>query len=264
MSMTLISTFASSCYIIATLMQLKSVTSDKVYHSRAKLLGGLAAVLHGYAAIYGLLSGTGIDLGIYPMLSLITLSIVAIVLFTSMRRPIENLFVVIFPVAAVALLLELSLQNESTIREEIPTGMIGHIILSIIAYSILTIAAIQAALLSLGDNLLRNRRLAFLRRMPSLETMEQLMFEMVAWGLGFLTLSIASGFFSLRDISSPGLWHHTIITLMAWTVFLVLLWGRYSRGWRGEIASRWALIGFVLLALGYFGSKVVLEIVLQQ
>ena len=78
MSMTLISTFALSCYIIATLMQLKSVTSDKVYHSRAKLLGGLAAVLHGYAAIYGLLSGTGIDLGIYPMLSLITLSIILV------------------------------------------------------------------------------------------------------------------------------------------------------------------------------------------
>ena len=90
------------------------------------------------------------------------------------------------------------------------------------------------------------------------------MFEMVAWGLAFLTLSIASGFISLHDISGPGLWHHTIITLMAWTVFLVLLWGRYQLGWRGKIASRWALTGFVLLALGYFGSKVVLEIVLQQ
>ena len=98
--------------------------------------------------------------------------------------------------------------------------------------------------------------------MPPLQTMEQLMFEMLWAGLVFLTLSIASGFFFLEDISGPGLIHHTVITLAAWLVFSVLMWGRHQLGWRGAIASRWTLTGFVLLVVGYFGSKVVLEVIL--
>ena len=264
MSLILPGIIASMFYIIATWMQVRTVVSNAEYRYWTKLLGGIAVLLHGHTALKDLLGGTGIDLGIYPMLSLMTLSIVAIVLISSLRRPVDNLFFVIFPIATLTLVLELSLQGNSVTRDDIPPGTIGHIILSIVAYSLLTIAAAQAVLLSLGDNLLRNRRLAVLRKMPSLETMEQLMFEMVAWGLVFLTLSITSGFISLEDISSPGLWHHTVITLLAWAVFLVLLWGRYQLGWRGEIASRWALTGFVLLALGYFGSKVVLEIVMLE
>ena len=264
MSLILPGIIASMFYIIATWMQVRTVVSNAEYRYWTKLLGGIAVLLHGHTALKDLLGGTGIDLGIYPMLSLMTLSIVAIVLVSSLRRPVDNLFFVVFPIATLTLVLELSVPGNSVTRDDIPTGTIGHIILSIVAYSLLTIAAAQAVLLSLGDNLLRNRRLAVLRNMPSLETMEQLMFEMVAWGLVFLTLSITSGFISLEDISIPGLWHHTVITLIAWVVFLVLLWGRYQLGWRGEIASRWALTGFVLLALGYFGSKVVLEIVLLQ
>ncbi|MGI9322793.1 MAG: cytochrome c biogenesis protein CcsA, partial [Pseudomonadales bacterium] len=58
--------------------------------------------------------------------------------------------------------------------------------------------------------------------------------------------------------------HHTVITLAAWLVFAVLMWGRYQLGWRGALASRWVLCGFVLLALGYFGSKLVLELILGR
>jgi ABC-type uncharacterized transport system permease subunit len=94
--------------------------------------------------------------------------------------------------------------------------------------------------------------------------MEHLMFEMIWAGLVFLTLSIGSGFVFLDDFSEPGLVHHTAITLAAWIVFMVLAWGRYQLGWRGAIASRWTLFGFVLLVLGYFGSKLVLEVILGK
>ena len=55
-----------------------------------------------------------------------------------------------------------------------------------------------------------------------------------------------------------------VIALIAWGVFGVLLWGRWRFGWRGRTAIRWTLSGFVFLALAYFGSKLVLELVLQR
>jgi ABC-type uncharacterized transport system permease subunit len=44
----------------------------------------------------------------------------------------------------------------------------------------------------------------------------------------------------------------------------VLLWGRYRFGWRGRIAIRWTLAGFLVLALAYFGSKAALELILSS
>ena len=102
-----------------------------------------------------------------------------------------------------------------------------------------------------------------LRYLPSLQTMESLLFELLWAGLVFLSLSILSGFIFFEQMSR-GLIHHTSITLIAWVVFSILLWGRYRMGWRGATASRWTLSGFALLLVGYFGSKLVMEIFLAQ
>jgi ABC-type uncharacterized transport system permease subunit len=139
------------------------------------------------------------------------------------------------------------------------------VVLSIIAYSLITIAAFQAIFLSFGDYELKHRNLGVLKNLPPLQTLESLLFEMLWVGLVFLSLSIVSGFVFFDEISSrPGLIHHTIITLAAWVVFAVLLWGRYRLGWRGAVASRWTLAGFVLLAFGYFGTKFVLQMILGR
>jgi ABC-type uncharacterized transport system permease subunit len=57
--------------------------------------------------------------------------------------------------------------------------------------------------------------------------------------------------------------HKTILSTLAWIVFAGLLWGRWQIGWRGRTAMRWTLSGFGLLLLAYFGSKVVLELILS-
>jgi ABC-type uncharacterized transport system permease subunit len=47
-------------------------------------------------------------------------------------------------------------------------------------------------------------------------------------------------------------------------VFAILLFGRWRFGWRGRRATGWTLSGFTLLALAYFGSKIVLETILGR
>ena len=135
--------------------------------------------------------------------------------------------------------------------------------LSVLSYGLLAIAALQAILLSFGDYELRHKKMTTLRYLPSLQTMESLLFELLWAGLVFLSLSILSGFVFFEQMSR-GLIHHTSITLIAWVVFSILLWGRYRMGWRGATASRWTLSRFALLLVGYFGSKLVMEIFLAQ
>jgi len=58
--------------------------------------------------------------------------------------------------------------------------------------------------------------------------------------------------------------HKTVLSIAAWIVFAVLLWGRWRFGWRGRTAIRWTISGFVTLMLAFLGTKLVLELILQR
>ena len=47
-------------------------------------------------------------------------------------------------------------------------------------------------------------------------------------------------------------------------MFGLLLAGRWRYGWRGMRVVRLCLIGMAILVLAYFGSKAVLELMLDQ
>jgi len=137
------------------------------------------------------------------------------------------------------------------------------IVLSIMAYSLFAIAAVQAILLAIQDHQLRNRRPGgIIRALPPLQTMEDLLMQLILAGFILLTLALLSGFFFLEDIFAQHLVHKTVLSIAAWLVFATLLWGRWKFGWRGRTAIRWTLGGYIALMLAYFGSKLVLELLL--
>ena len=78
-----------------------------------------------------------------------------------------------------------------------------------------------------------------------------------------LTLAISTGIIFMEDIFSQHLVHKTVLSMFAWLIFSILLLGRHQLGWRSLTAVRFTLTGFSLLILAFFGSKLVLELVLQ-
>jgi ABC-type uncharacterized transport system permease subunit len=70
--------------------------------------------------------------------------------------------------------------------------------------------------------------------------------------------------FYLENMFAQHLAHKTILSLIAWLLFAMLLWGRWQFGWRGRTAIRWTYSGFIVLMLAYFGSKFVIELVLHR
>jgi len=269
MNIVISATLACLLYMASASLQLVGLYR-KIPSKRSLVIGAgiLAMVAHAYFSYREIFTPEGINMGLLPMGSVTSLAIAAMILLSSLRRPIENLLIVLFPMAAVVIAFTVLVPSDYTPRNDLHEGIVAHIILSVVAYSLLTIAAFQAILLSFGDYELKHRRLSVLRTLPPLQTMESLLFELLWVGLIFLTLSIVTGFVFLEedyeDPAIPGLIHHALITFAAWIVFAILLWGRYRLGWRGAIASRWTLIGFGLLALGYFGSKFVLEMILGR
>jgi ABC-type uncharacterized transport system permease subunit len=90
------------------------------------------------------------------------------------------------------------------------------------------------------------------------------MFQMIRIGFVLLSLALFTGVLFLEDIFAQHLVHKTVLSIVAWLVFATLLWGRWRFGWRGQVAIRWTVGGFVFLMLAYFGSKLVLELILNR
>lgn len=136
----------------------------------------------------------------------------------------------------------------------------AHILLSMAAAALLFAAAVTAILLVILDRRLRTRRIVDLpSALPPLDALEKIMFRLVAAGFGLLTLALITGFVFVTNLFTQNLVQKTMLSLIAWLIFGVLLIGRLRFGWRGRSAVRWTLSGFGILAVAYFGVKFVLE-----
>ena len=255
-------------YFISAFLLLRRLRAGFQADQRGKILalipGTLAIVLHLTVLYSQIIVPEGLNLSFFHVFSLTAWLVATLVMFSALRQPVENLGIVVLPVTALALLLQVSDIGSSGQVTIDTTGVKLHILLSIFSFSLLTIAAIQAVLLAIQTQHLRNRHPGgFIRALPPLETMECLLFRMI--GLGYLLLSLAllTGATFIEDIFAQHLVHKTVLAVVAWAVFAILLWGRWRFGWRGRVAIRWTLSGFAVLLLAYFGSKLVLELILK-
>jgi ABC-type uncharacterized transport system permease subunit len=197
--------------------------------------------------------------------SMVSALVALLLLLASLTKPVEKLGLAIFPLAALMLGLDLCFPEKLRSLQTYSWEMGTHILSSIIAFSLLNIAALQAVLLAIQERQLKNHQpKKFILRLPALQTMESLLFQMLGMGLLFLSVSLISGMVFIEDLFAQHLAHKTILSMIAWLIFSALLLGRWRYGWRGQTAIRWTIAGFVLLLLAYFGSKLVLEIILQR
>lgn len=229
----------------------------------ALLLGAIAVILHAFVLYHGLMIPEGINLGFYNAISLIVWFSALLIILASLTNPVENLGIFLLPAAGVAILLEDVFPVEHTLLRAEAMELKLHILMSILSYSLLSIAAVHALILATQDRHLRNKRPGgFIRALPPLQTMENLLFQMIGLGFFLLSLSLITGMIYLDDMFAQHVAHKTVLSIVAWFVFATLLWGRWRFGWRGTIAIRWTLGGFITLFLAYLGSKWVLEILL--
>lgn len=164
-------------------------------------------------------------------------------------------------------LLSLATGRMAPIREVTTTSwpLAAHITLSALAFGLLGAAALMALVLAVQDHSLRNRRPApWLAALPPVESLERALFIVLALGFVSLTLTLIIGFVFVTDLFSQRLVHKAVLAIVAWAIFGVLLLGRHRFGWRGRRARRLVLVGFGVLAMAYFVTKFVLEVLLGR
>lgn len=226
-------------------------------------MAGVAGFLH----LLIVFSQTGLPehllLPFFTALSVTALIIVLLQLLLCLQHSADYLGLAAYPFAAIALLAsQSSADNLAPVQGQ---AIQLHVLLSMTAYAVLALAASQAVLAAIQRHfLIAHKPGGFMRALPPFETTEKLLFALLQVGFVLLTLSLASGFLYLENMFSQHLAHKTLLSCVAWILFGTLIYGRWRYGWRGRRAVQWTLVGFGILILAYFGSKLVLELILQR
>jgi ABC-type uncharacterized transport system permease subunit len=218
--------------------------------------------------LYGDLFADGLlDLGLVNSISLILWLTMLVYWIGRLFYPIASLQTLVLPLAAIGVLLPALFPAAHGKQHPASLAFEAHVAMSMLAYSLFTIAVLHAGLMSLVEKRLHHAMLpAALRELPPLLTMEKLLFHIIGAGFVLLTLTLVSGMvFSQELYGKPWPFTHMMLFgVTSWLVFGILLAGHHVYGWRGRMAIRWTVSGFVFLVLAYVGTKFVLEVVLHR
>lgn len=256
--------FAILAYLTETGLIVRRLYQDNIQQKKL-YLAWIAVIAHFSYIAAGFQQASTFNFGFFTTSSLIALVVTLLLLITALNKPVAQLGIVLFPLTALMLALAMNLPETPSRLHTYSWKMSIHILSSVLAFALLNIAALQAILLAVQNQQLKSHPpKRFIQKLPSLQTMEVLLFQILSTGLFFLTISLLSGFLFIENLFAQHLAHKTVLSILAWVIFSGLLLGRNRYGWRGKTAIQWTLCGFIALLLAYFGSKVVLELILQR
>ena len=135
-----------------------------------------------------------------------------------------------------------------------------HILLSILAYSLLFVSSLVA--INLGWQVKHMKEHVFDSQSMTINSLlsnEEKLFKLIFIGWLFLSCALVTGIIFVQGFLSDGMGHKIVFSLIAWVLFAVLIVGRITQGWRGKKAIKLNLIAMTLLMLGFFGSYFVLD-----
>ena len=235
---------------------------------KGMVLGQLLIGLLGHAVVLypDIITQGGLNFNIFNVVSLTTLFMLLFYWGFCLYRKILPLGILATPLAFLGMMIGFFGDAPYHPLSTISPILQAHIIMSLAAYSVLFMAAIAAIMLRLQISELK--RQAFHRvwvdKLPSLQSMEALLFDMITVGFMLLSISLLLGFIDTTNLLAQHLVHKTVFSLLSWLVFGALLVGHWRFGWRGQRAANMTLYGVILLGLAFIGTKFVLELILTK
>ncbi len=227
----------------------------------------VALVAHGVALHSAIFPGEEMRFGFGVAMSLMVWLAICFYWVETLYTRLDGLHAVVMPAGVVASTIPMFFPGEHVLANAASPAFRAHFVIAMLAYSLFTLAALHAMLMSVAGRQLHNARFSrLLTSLPPLMTMEALLFRLIAIAFSLLTLTLATGVMFSESLFGQAFRvdHKTVFAAISWLLFGALLLGRNLWGWRGRIALRWTLAGFVALMLAYVGSRFVIEVVLQR
>ena len=242
------------------------------FESQARLLFVAAILLVAFGitfhsdALYGrILTNGGFNLSLGHVVSMVGLELALIALIAALEPSLRGISAGLLLLGAVAAGIT-GVGETSSETSALAWQARAHILIALMSYGLATVGAIVSIYAIVQDRRLRRGQLtsSVNHLFAPLETTEKLLFGITTATFAGLAVAITLGLTFVQNLFAQHLVHKSTLAITALIVFGVLLGGRFIAGWRGARAVKLYLAGYVLLALAYFGSRIVLEQILGR
>ena len=226
----------------------------------------LIAICHAVILYSSAIQDNTINLALGNDFSLVSLMTLAVYALATSKSQTLNLGIFALPLGLVGLVTGLFFTGDPLIVKISITVLWVHLVIAVLAFGILCIAAAQALLLYFQEKQLHSHHPGRLfPALPAIQTMETILFQLTLLGVVLLTVNLGTGMISSWQVHGKTLDfnHHILLSFIAWLGFSALLAGHKIYGWRGKIAAKWTLVAFAVLILAYFGTRFVTSIILD-
>ena len=198
--------------------------------------------------------GNGMLNSFHDQLSLLAWLIVGIYLGVQMRYHLAVLGALVSPLAFLLTLSSyLVFSGAQQLPDQLQTAWLpAHVAPAFLGYAMFAVASCVSLVYLLQERQVKAKRRGLFRRLPSLETLDDLNYRCVAWGFALFTIGIVTG-----SLLAKAMWGTfwswepvQILSVLAWLLYAVLLQTR-SVGWRGRRAATLTIVGFALLIVSF-------------
>lgn len=209
---------------------------------------------------------TGLSMALWSTIAATMLGYAAVVILNDSARRLAPLLLPYMVVLAALAVVWQQVPSVRPLTAGAPDGWVGvHIIVSVTTYALVTLAAVAALAAFLQERALKTKRSTGLSRsLPSVAESESLLVRLLVIGEIVLALGLATGMATQQQETGALLnWDHkTVLSLTTFAVIAVLLAAHFKSGIRGRLITRFVLLAYLLLSLGYPGVKFVTDILM--
>jgi len=256
--------FALACYFIGLVYAFVALTRTSDLFSRIALhAASLGMVFHFVSLVEVFLSGQVVWVSIRngeSMLAFFSMSFFMIIYaIYHTTSPGVVVFPVVFFLTFVAAIDQQPVLLTALVSHE--GWLVAHIILIFTGYAALVLSFGASLLYLLQERRLKSKKpTSLISFLPALEVIDQIGYRSLLLGFPFMTLGLLTG--SVLAILVYG--HVNFfdpkfsLSILTWAVYMVMVFTRWSSGWRGRRAAFLATFAFVAAlaawAANYFST----------
>jgi ABC-type uncharacterized transport system permease subunit len=267
MLQTLLVSISLLFYLLATVTLLvRLFHAYGINFKKVLWLAAIAVICHMMFTVMVIFAPVGQDFSLINVVSLVCLIISASVTIAATRLPSPFLLSVVYGFSAFVQLTTIFFPKHVMVQSFFSNlPLTGHITLSLLAYCVLIIATLYAIQFQYINNKLKNKDLSIVStNFPPLMQVEKQQFQLLTFGTILLSAALVTGFIYLDNMLDKSVAHKTVLSIIAWAIYVTLLLGHKFRGWRGKSAVFATISAGTILTLAYFGSRFVREIILGR
>jgi len=220
----------------------------------------LAFVCHaGAIAVRSLAIGHIAVTNVYEAISFFACLTAGMGLLVQWRLPVSILGAIVSP---LGFMLTLGVYVFYTQARALPPALQSawlpiHVTAAFLGHAVFVVAFSASLVYIAQEKQLKLKRASsFLRRLPSLETLDNLNYHSLAWGFLLLTLGLLSGaVWAEYAWGQFWIWEpRLVLSVLTWVLYALLLHYR-SVGWRGRRAATLTIVCFAILVVSFVGVQ---------